>query len=251
MKALGWHINRWAAAPAIDAFPPDPDAEDDRKKRRRVRTGAIVLRALAQHQSLGKLSQTKVGSSILTRDFLAGVLPTPGDILPAFRRLWALSDEHLTSIFAIGPVVEFDPLFLTVPMFVEAFITKLAARQERERQNASGREVLAKAQRRYLKYLKTFIVLLQPVRFSSLDMYVRNALTDGSGSHSSPSPLPTSTIAASSSTRSINSLGGSNSPSKARSTSRREKACSSLPALTLTTSAGTAGPLPSPGLQTS
>lgn len=122
-------------------------------------------------------------------------------------------------------------------MFVEAGIAKLATRQAHERLDSSGREVLARAQQRYLACLKVFIFLLQPVRLLCYFLTCI-ALTDAcaTGSRSSPSRLlSTSTAAASSSTRSNNSPGGSNSPSKARSTLRRAKECSSPPTSATTT----------------
>lgn len=158
LTSLGWHADPFTTATAFNAFPLDADLADHRKKLRRVRAGAMVLRTLAQHQSLG-------------------VIRNPGDVLPAFRRLWALSDEHLASVFALGPGFELDPVFVTVSMFVEAGIAKLATRQAHERLDSSGREVLARAQQRYLACLKVFIFLLQPLSESpSVDLYSRGLL---------------------------------------------------------------------------
>lgn len=51
---LGWDTDPWAAAPSFYALLLDPDAAEKNKKLHRLRAGATLLRALAQHQSLGE-----------------------------------------------------------------------------------------------------------------------------------------------------------------------------------------------------
>lgn len=159
---LGWDTDPWAAAPSFYALLLDPDAAEKNKKLHRLRAGATLLRALAQHQSLG--------------DF-----PNPDHTLPAFRKLWALSDEHLTSSLAVGPSFEeygsgLDPNIMIVPMFVEAVVAKLASRQCRERQDPSARDVLVLAKQRYLACLKMFLFWLQPLSLS-VDLHNRALLS--------------------------------------------------------------------------
>lgn len=145
LSQMGW--NRPPMFPGPDG-PQQPS--DYERQIARVRTGATVLRALARHQSRGALTN-------------------PEAIRQAFRDLWSLADEHLASIFAIGPnVLEISARLYGIHVYVEAIISKLALR---ECSGSEASDVLVTAQRRYLSCLKLFMLVLNPRSSSAADLH--------------------------------------------------------------------------------